>query len=164
MSWTDADANSVVVPTITIDTDKLTTDKVQEGKELAAAVAAFDALGLNTNSHTYTLYPGGKAYYSTLIRHFDDSESPWTGDLSEENTIDGAYGDNEAAAEANYLGRWGLLRNNWYQLTVTGISHIGSPVIPSITTDPDDEIDTDQYIRVSINILPWAVRTQNVGL
>ncbi len=164
VSWTDADANSVVVPTITIDTDKLTADKVQEGKTLAAAVAAFDALGLNANSHTYTLYPGGKAYYSTLIRHFDDSESPWTGDLDEENTIGGVYGTNVAAAEANYLGRWGLLRNNWYQLTVTGISHIGSPVIPSITTDPDDEIDTDQYIRVSINILPWAVRTQNVGL
>ncbi len=148
----------IIVPTITIDESKVTDLlKESEGETFAKAKAAFDALGLNTNGHVYNLYLGGDAYYyTTLIKHFGDVETPF---VAQEGTT---YGTGETA-EKNYLGRYGVLRNNWYKLTVNSISNIGSPTIPEITTDDNDASD-DRYISVSINILPWAVRDQGVDL
>lgn len=76
--------------------------------------------------------------------------TPWDGTVG--------YGSNEN----NWLGRYGVLRNTWYDMTVTGLKNIGSPEVPDVTTDYDDP--GDQYISVEINILPWAVRSQNVEL
>ncbi len=62
------------------------------------------------------------------------------------------------------MGRYGLVRNNWYDIQVTEIKKIGSPVVPNITTDktPDDNIDA--YISAKINVLSWAKRTQSTIL
>lgn len=103
------------------------------------------------NMLTIAYYQGGVAYYTTLIKHFGDSETPWNGNVG--------YNSNN---ENDYLGRYGVLRNTWYQLTVTGLKNIGSPEVPDVTTDYDDP--GKQYISVDINILPWAVRTQEVVL
>ena len=68
----------------------------------------------------------------------------------------------------NYLGRYGVLRNNWYQIEVTGIRQIGNPTVinpsdPGVGGgDPDDNVDN--YLSVKIHITPWAVRTQKVEL
>lgn len=63
----------------------------------------------------------------------------------------------------NYLGRWGMVRNNWYDVTVTGISKIGSPVNPAgkISSDGTPDDTPEQYISLKINVLSWAKRTQS---
>ena len=107
-------------------------------------------------------YVGGASYYEVRIKHFADDLAPWNnGESSVAPSASEAYPGNK---EQNYLGRYGLVRNNWYDIQVTEIKKIGSPVVPNITTDktPDDNIDA--YISAKINVLSWAKRTQNTIL
>lgn len=96
-------------------------------------------------------YKDGESYYIARIKHFGDDFTKWNPGE--------AYGtDNE-----KYLGRYGVLRNNWYDLTINSISGPGYPDVPEVKpTDPDDE-DT-KYINVSVKILDWAKRSQTVYL
>lgn len=59
-------------------------------------------------------------------------------------------------------GRYGVVRNTWYQLTVNKISRPGEPEIPDTPNIPDDQ--QEAYINVQVNILSWAVRQNNVDL
>ena len=94
-------------------------------------------------------YEDGATQYNTvLIRHFDDTETDWD---PANATYTGAH-----------LGRYGVLRNNWYEITVNKISGPGKPDIDDPTPDPDD--GTEGYINCTINVLSWAKRTQNVDL
>lgn len=115
------------------------------------------------NQNEVYKYEGGIAYYPVLIRHFDDTQAPWgTWETTDIPTAGNSYpGTNN---EANYLGRYGMVRNNWYDLTITAVNKIGYASVPSINTDttPDDNIES--FISVKINILSWAKRSQNVEL
>lgn len=106
-------------------------------------------------------YENGISYYPVRIKHFGDELTPWKSTEYPLPTVStGAYPtDNQAA---NYLGRYGVLRNNWYNIDVTGIKKLGSPVVPEVTGDTDDELAA--YISVKINVLSWAKRTQGVIL
>ena len=106
-------------------------------------------------------YENGISYYPVRIKHFGDDLTPWKKSETPKPTVsDGAY---PAANQAgNYLGRYGVLRNNWYTVNVEGIKKIGSPVVPEVTGDPDDELAA--YISVKINVLSWAKRTQGATL
>lgn len=112
---------------------------------------------LNEDGLEISYYKGGYAYYPILIKHFGDDQTPWT---EEASNTSGAYAGD--AANANWLGRYGVLRNNWYDITVTGIKNIGSPSVPDITGDTDDP--ESRYIAVSINVLSWTKRTQSADL
>lgn len=93
-------------------------------------------------------YKNGESYYIARIKHFGDAATPW-------NEGDATYGDNDDKNNNKYLGRYGVLRNNWYELTVGKVSGPGTPDIPTIKpTEPDDE--SYKYISVSVNILHWA--------
>lgn len=105
---------------------------------------------------TIGLYKGGVAYYPVLVKHFGDAQTPWT---YSPGMIESYPGDDAAK---KWLGRYGVLRNNWYQVNVTGVKNIGSPEVPTVTGRFDDPIDS--YMSVEINVLSWAVRTQNVEL
>lgn len=94
-------------------------------------------------------YANGVAYYPVMIRHFDDNQTPWS---------NVEYGGNEN----NFLGRYGVLRNNWYEINVTGIKDIGYADVPDVYGTPDDPMES--YISVEINVLSWAKRSQNVEL
>ena len=110
-------------------------------------------LGLNkTNGVGIKTYKNGESYYIARIKHFGDDLTPW-------NAGEVTYGtDND-----KYLGRYGVLRNNWYDLTINKISGPGYPDVPEVKpTDPDDE--NDKYINVSVKILDWAKRSQSVDL
>lgn len=120
---------------------------------IATQVAALNA----ENGLEISYYKGGYAYYPILIKHFGDDQTPWT---EEASNTSGAYAGD--AANANWLGRYGVLRNNWYDITVTGIKNIGSPSVPDITGDTDDP--ESRYIAVSINVLSWTKRTQSADL
>lgn len=109
-----------------------------------------------------TCYKDGYAYYPIIIKHFGNDDTPWG--LDKDNTITGTniYPTTGAGADANYLGRYGVLRNNWYDLEVNSIRTIGSAVVPSRDDKYDDELN--QFISVKINVLSWAKRVQKEDL
>jgi len=93
-------------------------------------------------------YKGGESYYIARIKHFGDADTPW-------NEGEATYGDNDDTHNTKYLGRYGVLRNNWYELTIGSVSGPGTPDVPTIKpTEPDDE--SYKYISVSVKILSWA--------
>ena len=141
----------------------VTIGSTEFGSDLAAKLKSTDrqitaeALGLTgSDAETQTnkvraalgsiqVFKAGVCYYIGRIRHFGDTEAAWT-----------MNGDNYAAAS---LGRYGIVRNNWYKLTVGKVTQPGSPFIPQTTTDLDDV--NNYYIDCDVNIEPWAVRSQS---
>lgn len=113
------------------------------------------ALGLSANKKISTYYEG-VSYYIARIKHFGDALTPW-------NSGDPTYGTG-AEAKKKYLGRYGMVRNNWYELQVNSISNPGSPDVPEVNPDsPDDEGDK-YYINCSVRILSWAKRVHGIDL
>lgn len=103
-------------------------------------------------------YTNGIVYYPVRIKHFGNDLTPWAKDQTGVTKSEIYAGKNEG----RYLGRYGVVRNNWYDLGVNSISGIGSAVVPPHKNTPDDELD--QYISVRINVLSWAKRTQREDL
>lgn len=101
-------------------------------------------VGINT-------YKKGVTYYIARVKHFGDALTPWSSGKS--------YGTDNAS----YLGRYGMLRNNWYELQVGNVYGPGYPGVPPVDpTLPDDE--NEKYLSVSVKILSWAKRSQKVDL
>lgn len=95
-------------------------------------------------------YLNGEAYYIARIKHFNEL-TPWTA------------GEDYGSNNDKYLGRYGVLRNNWYELSVKSISNLGYPEVPEVKPNvPDDE--NDKYINVEVKILDWAKRSQQIEL
>ena len=104
-------------------------------------------------------YDNGISYYPILIKHFGNDGCYWA---SSEHLSTTSYADEGTAPVSRYLGRYGMVRNNWYSMNISKIMNLGSPTIPTPTTDDDDKVKS--YISVEINILSWAKRTQDVDL
>ena len=122
---------------------------INEKLGLKAAAGTDPIVGIAT-------YASGESYYIARIKHFGNELTPW-------NDGDETYGNDDAIQNKKYLGRYGVLRNNWYVLTVNSVSGPGTPDVPTIKPDvPDDE--NYRYINVSVKILDWAKRSQNVDL
>lgn len=101
-----------------------------------------EMVGINT-------YLKGATYYIARVKHF--SSLTWQSSES--------YGDNNL----KYLGRYGMLRNNWYELTVGNVYGPGYPGVPPVDPNqPDDE--NEKYLSVSVKILSWAKRSDTVDL
>ena len=110
-------------------------------------------LGLDkTNGVGIKTYKNGESYYIARIKHFGDDLTPWAAG-------DETYG----GKNLNWLGRYGVLRNNWYDLTINKISGPGYPDVPEVKPDTPDDEDT-KYINVSVKILDWAKRSQSWDL
>lgn len=106
-------------------------------------------------------YKGGVSYYTVRIKHFGDDLTPWkNGELGVKPGS--VYPDGTKTAENNWLGRYGVLRNNWYDITVEDVKGLGSATVPELTGTTDDELES--YIAVRINVLSWAKRTQGAIL
>lgn len=115
-------------------------------------------LGLSSvSAEEISFYNGGTCYYAVLIRHFTSDDgvavAPSFADDKPENNY-----------QLKHLGRYGILRNNWYEINVNTVANIGSPKIPDPTPDPDDKEDEKQLMNITINMLNWAKRTQNTDL
>ena len=119
-------------------------DKINAKLGFKKATTKDAAVGLST-------FESGVSYYIARVKHFNEL-TPWNpGNL----TYDGN--------NANWLGRYGVLRNNWYELSVSSVSGPGYPDVPKVNpTDPDDV--NDQYINVEVKILDWAKRSQSIEL
>lgn len=98
---------------------------------------AFTNLTESFSSNGINFYLDGLCYYTVLIRHFNDGQVPTLMDY----------------------GRYGVVRNNVYRLTIRNIIGPGQPVIDKPGTDPDDD---DTWVAADIEMLPWYVRNQEV--
>ena len=107
-------------------------------------------LGLDKTPGIKT-YENGECYYFARIKHFNEL-TPWA------SGQDLYGGDNE-----KYLGRYGVLRNNWYELTVSKVSAPGYPDVPVVNPETPDDEDT-KFINVEVKILDWAKRSQSIDL
>lgn len=138
----------------------LTTDNVtiKEGKVAKNDDITFaelnTKLGLDKTPGIKT-YENGVCYYIARIKHFNDL-TPWSSGKE-------TYGTNNATNNDLYLGRYGVLRNNWYDLEVTKFSAPGYPDVPVVNPETADDEDT-KYINVEVKILDWAKRSQQVEL
>lgn len=105
-------------------------------------------------------YKGGYSYYNILIKHFGDELTPWNPSTK---TSGLSY---PTPNEANWLGRYGVLRNNWYDLDITDVSRLGAatPEELDVKNDPTPDDNLKSYISVKINVLSWAKRTQSTIL
>ena len=170
-AWYDNNANNRI--TVTMDNSDATNATVTAVTKATGAEDLPSDFGQTEikdalNSITFKYYNGGVAYYNVLIKHFGDFETPWNRKNHTENSITGVYKKingttlTNEQSDNNYLGRYGVVRNNWYQIEITDIRQIGSPVIVTPSTDPDDNVDN--YLSVKIHITPWAVRKQSVIL
>lgn len=102
-----------------------------------------EMVGINT-------YYKGVTYYIARVKHFG-SLTPWKS------------GDSYGTDNATYLGRYGMLRNNWYELQVGNVYGPGYPGVPPVDPNqPDDE--NEKYLSVSVKILSWAKRSDKVDL
>ena len=119
-------------------------DKINAKLGFKKATTSEAAVGLST-------FAGGVSYYIARVKHFNEL-TPWA---PGNKTYD--------VNNANWLGRYGVLRNNWYELSVSSVSGPGYPDVPKVNpTDPDDV--NDQYINVEVKILDWAKRSQSIDL
>lgn len=145
---TEAGVRLVAAANITYGTTALKTEQVDQinaklGFKKATSTDA--AVGLST-------FKSGVSYYIARVKHFGDYLTKW-------EAGNDTYGSNNI----NWLGRYGVLRNNWYELSVNSVSGPGYPDVPKVNpTDPDDV--NDQYINVEVKILSWAKRSQSVDL
>lgn len=113
-------------------------------------------------------FKGGVSYYVIRVKHFGDDLTPWNSGEYATKPVNGdvdAIYPNDTRRDANYLGRYGMVRNNWYDIKLGEILKVGSSTVPEVSGDdtPDDELD-ELYIKARINILSWAKRTQNWNL
>lgn len=172
ITWSSTSAGTTKVNGISITIESTT-----------KTVEAANITALNTQLGLVKLYKGGATYYQLRIKHFGDELTPWnngeyTSPVPTESGISNIY-PSTPGRDANYLGRYGMVRNNWYLLTINKIEKIGSTVPTTIDSDtppsdptdpdtpdpehPDDELD-DVYINARINILSWAKRPQTWNL
>lgn len=109
-------------------------------------------------------YKGGVAYYAVRIKHFGDSDTPWNvagqGVKAGVNSL--IYPSATGTNIDWFLGRYGVVRNNWYDISVNKIQTLGDATIPAFTNYPDDVLEN--YISVSINVLSWSKHTQGADL
>ena len=131
--------------------------KLKEGANFATA----NAVALGNENIDLKYYADGEAYYSVWVSHFGDDGTPWNGD-EEDTPSAGDYTNIYPGGDQNYLGRWGMLRNNWYEVDLTSIRSLGEPTVSEATGDTIDKLES--FISARINVLSWTKRTQEAHL
>lgn len=136
-----------------------------KGKTAAGAteetLKSFTTEQLNKALPNIVRYKGGVAYYAVRIKHFGDSDTPWNVE-GQGVTAGGNSNIYHTGSNDWFLGRYGVVRNNWYDISVNSIQTLGDATIPAFTNDPDDVLEN--YISVSINVLSWSKHTQGADL
>ncbi|MDR2936018.1 MAG: Mfa1 family fimbria major subunit [Rikenellaceae bacterium] len=98
------------------------------------------------NNPVIRWYQKGQCYYSYEVRH-----------------------DNETEVSMAFA-KYGVVRNNWYDLTLNSVKGPGTPWYPQSTDpgdgdpDPRDDIDKQAgYLGVSVKINPWIIWTTGMN-
>ena len=152
---------------MTVKSFKVSYDGVDEDYNVGTPGAPTAVDEVNDALKQVTKYNEGYAYYPIRIKHFGSSKALTAGgyeyglvtwDATKHSQKD-RYDNND---ENKFLGRYGVLRNNWYDLGINSISGVGSPIVPDAPDTPDDELES--FISVRINVLSWAKRIQREDL
>lgn len=110
--------------------------KVKSGFEYfnAAGELATDAQAILDGIQPAKMWKTGSAYYFTNIQH--------------------------------YGNKTGIVRNHWYEINVNAITGLGTPVYnPELVIVPEiPEKDKAAHLAAEINVLSWALVSQNVNL
>lgn len=123
----------------------------EKGHKDAVALSAFKEVATN-KEHQFTLYQssidendgaGYYCYYFYWNRHNDNGNS-------------GVMGPMEFA----------VVRNNVYKLSVVDINRLGHPRLSENDPDPVDPGTPDEkgdiYLKLSVEVLPWVVRINDI--
>ncbi|MDO4195496.1 MAG: fimbria major subunit [Prevotellaceae bacterium] len=156
-----------------------------DGKKVEDILAENLAAREDVTPEVATEYTNGVTYYATRIAHFGDAETPCSTTTAAYNEYDMIYPTNGVSLDGKtygtdranaWLGRWGIVRNNWYSLEITKIEGIGDatplnydgkttgPDGDNPGETPDDNPKPKYYISAHIHITPWVLRTQQVEL
>lgn len=142
----------------------------------ATLVAASTNSGDDTNISTLNTtlaslvihyFKNGECYYKLQIKHYHPGSTAATEVkdpvLTNGPEYNNVYAETSSGTQkADYLGLYGVVRNTWYEVTVTGIKNVGTSTVPDIPDNPDDEVNS--YISAKINVMQWAKRTYNADL
>ena len=132
----------------------------QTAQTTGDGVTDFAKLGLDTylaNNIVIRYYYVGLCYYRVPIKHFGDELTPWASAPAMTGyTPTAAYGD----SDASYLGRYGVVRNNWYQINIRRVTHVGSPIVPPLTQEADDQVE--QLLNATLTINNWTSHNQDL--
>lgn len=145
-----ADIKDSTDKTLVADKDYSGKTGTQIVKEINDKLGLIDGAGHAEAMVGINTYAQGVTYYIARVKHFG-SLTPWNS------------GESYGTDNLKYLGRYGMLRNNWYELTVGNVYGPGYPGVPPVDpTQPDDE--NEKYLSVSVKILSWAKRSDTVDL
>lgn len=145
-----ADIKDSTGKTLVADKDYSGKTGTQIVKEINDKLGLIDGAGHAEAMVGINTYAQGVTYYIARVKHFG-SLTPWNS------------GESYGTDNGKYLGRYGMLRNNWYDLTVGNVYGPGYPGVPPVDpTLPDDE--NEKYLSVSVKILSWAKRSDIVDL
>ena len=149
-------------PTASSATAKL--EDFVEGDELKDLSSYFNVAA---DAEVLNYHHAGQVFYTAIIRHFEDSE------LDPENELEGwelksedylNIPDSETVKGDKYLlGRYGMVRNNWYEVVVKTVTGPGDPIVPTPGNTPDDK-PAKYYLDADINVLSWALRSHDYDL
>lgn len=145
-----ADIKDSTGKTLVADKDYSGKTGTQIVKEINDKLGLIDGAGHAEAMVGINTYLKGATYYIARVKHFG-SLTPWSS------------GESYGTDNGKYLGRYGMLRNNWYELTVGNVYGPGYPGVPPVDPNqPDDE--NEKYLSVSVKILSWAKRSDIVDL
>lgn len=145
-----ADIKDSTDKTLVADKDYSGKTGTQIVKEINDKLGLIDGAGHAEAMVGINTYLRGVTYYIARVKHFG-SLTPWNS------------GESYGTDNGKYLGRYGMLRNNWYDLTVGNVYGPGYPGVPPVDPNqPDDE--NEKYLSVSVKILSWAKRSDIVDL
>lgn len=145
-----ADIKDSTDKTLVADKDYSGKTGTQIVKEINDKLGLIDGAGHAEAMVGINTYAQGVTYYIARVKHFG-SLTPWNS------------GESYGTDNGKYLGRYGMLRNNWYDLTVGNVYGPGYPGVPPVDPNqPDDE--NEKYLSVSVKILSWAKRSDTVDL
>ena len=101
-----------------------------ESTEGVAAISAMKTYGV-------TMFAEGKCTYQYYIKHMDNANS-------------------------NVMGimEFAIVRNNVYNVNVTGVSKLGKGITDP-GTDPKEDIETTISLEVTLTVKPWIVRAND---
>lgn len=152
LTFEEVNAHLKRVKSFTIGSVSYTADATD-----AAVLKVFNPVYSNIGD--INIYKDGMVYYQIRVKHFGDDLTPWNRGEAKVTTTDTYPVVNR---DANYLGRYGILRNNWYELNVATVNRLGYPAIPPLTDKPDDLLN--EYISVKVNIQPWVKKGKEIVL
>ena len=116
---------------------------------LSTTITDFASLGQDT--HLNNISDGGEIVkIEKCIKWYPKSVNYYYYEIRHDNTDD----------EYMYFGKYGVVRNNWYNLTLNKVNGTGTPWYPNEgpeDPDPEDPIDEKPgFLAFDIEVAPWV--------